>query len=72
MNTWNDIRSNWVNGNRSAVKNALAIMNKAHFCDIVLEALCDGYNAIDLKSQTMDGTLVDLIEILKSYRINNK
>jgi len=59
---WETMRSNWVNGNRSDVIQAIANMNKRSLIHVIQSALFMSYS-LDHQS----GDLVDLMEILKQF-----
>lgn len=63
MYTWEDIRSNWVNGNRKDTRETLKQMNKTHLFKIFLQAIT-AHRTYEQNGGS--GDLQDLFEILTS------
>lgn len=66
MTTWNDLRSNWVNGNRRDVVRKLTDLKKDQLVSVMLQATTDSYVSIP-NGTTTSGDLKDCIEILTHY-----
>lgn len=66
---WQDIRSNWVNGNLSLAKDRLYQLNKRAMLLIILEAI-NTYNE-SCSPHTHSGDLQDLKEIIHSLTKNS-
>lgn len=64
MKRWNDIRSNWVNGNRSDVREAINNLTKYELLKVVQQALVSFVNTST--PNCFSGDLIDLLEICKS------
>lgn len=66
MNTWEEIRTSWVNGNITDAKEALYQQSKMRILRIVSEALDAVHESIP-NGMVTSGDLTDLREILRSY-----
>jgi hypothetical protein len=66
MKNWEQIRIQWVNGNRSDVKAEIARMSKAKLLSILLQACERHFEYLDLSAGCMSGDMTDLIEILRA------
>jgi hypothetical protein len=67
MKTWNDIRTDWVNGNLTDAKEGLYQESKSRMLRIILEAIQNHREYHDNPTGTNSGDLQDLYEILRSY-----
>jgi hypothetical protein len=65
MNTWEALRIDWVNGNRSEVLAAFKSMSKPHIFKIINEAIQNHYEYWDPKSGVFSGDLKDLQELIR-------
>lgn len=65
MTTWQEVRTQWVNGNRSDAKNVFYQQNKTRIFRVILEALRSHYDSMP-SGTVRSGDLQDLIEILNS------
>lgn len=59
---WEELRADWVNGNRQDVLKAIMDESKRDLLMIIRAALL-----VHHENRGMDGTLVDLVEMLNSY-----
>jgi len=62
VNRWENIRSNWVNGNQSYRIQSLDKMSKRAVIELAYEAL-ETFHGLGNQS----GDLIDLLEILRRY-----
>ena len=69
MNHWEDIRSNWVNGNRTDAKNMLYQQSKIGMLKAIREAVENHFNYWNESNKTHSGDLQDLREILRAFQI---
>ena len=65
LDIWEQIRTDWVNGNRQEARDRLYQLSKARMLKVICVALTEYYTSID--GGTSNGALVDLLEILRSY-----
>lgn len=66
MKTWEEIRSDWVNGNRRDAKNALYQQATRRALKIVGQAIQTHLEMLE-PGATMSGDLTDLLEIISFY-----
>lgn len=64
-NYWEELRSQWVNGNRSDVYQALHHMKKNTLAQTIFQAV-EAYKE-SIRGDTFGGDLEDLHEILRGY-----
>jgi len=62
--TWESLRAEWVNGNKSHVKNELDYLCTDKLLILIREAITNAYDSIDWDTESISGDLIDLIEIL--------
>ena len=63
LSPWQEIRSNWVNGNREDAADLFYQKSKLQIFKIVFEAVAAHYDSMDPCSHS--GDILDLLEILK-------
>ena len=57
---WEELRANWVNGNRSDCRNWFANVPKKTILAVILAAVEEGY-----QDEFSNGSFVDLIEMIR-------
>ena len=66
MKTWEEIRTDWVNGNRTDAVEELYTARKTQTIKVIREALLAAYASIP-QGTSMTGDLTDLLEVLGLY-----
>lgn len=67
METWEELRTSWVNGNKGHVTSEIAGMSTREIINVIYEAMCCIHNSIPVGTP-ISGDLQDLSEIMAHFK----